>query len=183
MKSSHPSLSLLPWWCVITECSLHWVLHYPKINCLLLLASVISHLSVDLVVLSSLHSLNHKLTNGYSISFWRISLQIYHLWVLLKSWFNMASKTISQHLQLWPPNSSMSQLDLGLQVYHNTCRILAFKSISEFCLSQFASTFTNSHNHGVHLHLLVITASVRRYRGNGGGQSDGEYIFGRPWTR
>jgi len=27
------------------------------------------------------------------------------------------------------------------------------------------------------------TAGVRRYRGNGDGRSDGEYIFGRPWGR
>jgi len=28
-----------------------------------------------------------------------------------------------------------------------------------------------------------VTAGVRRYRGNGDGRSDGEYIFGRPRGR
>jgi len=30
------------------------------------------------------------------------------------------------------------------------------------------------------VHLQGATAGVQRYSGNGGGQSDGEYIFGRP---
>jgi len=33
------------------------------------------------------------------------------------------------------------------------------------------------------VHLQGAMAVVRRYRGNGGGQSDGEYIFGRPQSR
>jgi len=101
----------------------------------------------------------------------------------------MASKCIS-------PNS----LGHGLQVHLQTRSIPASKCISEFTRSQSPSAYPNSLNHSLQLHLSVhsisvskcfsntldqvhlqgATAIVRRYRGNGGGQSDGEYIFGRP---
>jgi hypothetical protein len=32
------------------------------------------------------------------------------------------------------------------------------------------------------IHLQWVMAGVRRSRGNRGGQSDGKYIFSRPWS-
>jgi len=65
-----------------TEYYIHRVLHHPKINSLLLpvsLSSPISYLSVDLIVLSSLHSHNYELTNEYSRSSRGACNPIYHL--------------------------------------------------------------------------------------------------------
>ena len=80
---------------------------------------------------------------------------------------------------------------------------MASKCISKLDRSQSPSSYPNSLNHGLQVHLWVhsiyvskclsntldqvhlqgATAVVRRYRANRGGQSDGEYIFGRPRSR
>jgi len=119
----------------------------------------------------------------------------------------MASKCISQHSQLWFPSASLSPRDLGLQVHLQTRSItasrciseftrslglqahlqthliVAVKRISEFTRSQSQSASSNMFDHSLHLHLHGAMAAVRRYRRNGGGQSDWEYIFGRLRSR
>jgi len=106
-----------------------------------------------------------------------------------------------------PPSTPPILIDHGLQVYLLTRSITASKCISEFTRSRPPSASPNSLNHGLQVHLWVhsisrspsaapntldhglqvhlqgATAGVRRYRGNEGGQSDGEYIFGRPRSR
>jgi len=69
---------------------------------------------------------------------------------------------------------------LGLQVHLQTCSIPASKCISEFNRSQSPSASPNTLHHSLQVHLQGVMAVVWRYRGNRGGQSDVEYIFGRP---
>jgi len=119
----------------------------------------------------------------------------------------MASKCISQQTPLRLPGASLSSLNLGLpvhlqtrsimaskciaeftrsvglQVYHKIRSIPASKYISEFTRSQSPSASPNTLDHGLKVHVQLGTAVGRRYRGNGGGQSDGEYTFGRPRSR
>ena len=61
--------------------------------------------------------------------------------------------------------------------------IPASKCISEFTRSQSPSASSNTLDHGLQVHRQGVMAGVWRYRGNGGGLSDGEYVFGRPRSR
>jgi len=79
-----------------------------------------------------------------------------HLWV----------QSISQSL-----SASPNSLDPGLQA------LLSVQSIS---VSQSISKHAQSRPQ---VHLQRARVVVRRCRGNGGVQSDGEYIFGSPWSR
>jgi len=90
-----------------------------------------------------------------------------------------ASKCISRLPRLWPA----SLHDHGLQVHLQTRLITASKCISEFTRSQSLSVSPNTLDHGLHVHDQRATVVVRRYRGNGGGQNDGECIIGRPRSR
>jgi hypothetical protein len=56
---------------------------------------------------------------------------------------------------------------------------MAFK----FSRSLLPSASPHLHNHSLQVHLEGATAGVWRYRSNGCGKSDGEYIFGRPRSR
>jgi len=106
------------------------------------------------------------------------SLQV-HLWVPS----NSDSKCISTFPRSRPPNASLSSRDLGLQLHLQTQSILASKCISEFTWSQSPSASQNMLDHSLQIYLSGVTAGGRRYSGNGGGQSDREYIFGRPQSR
>ena len=89
-------------------------------------------------------------------------------------------------VNLWVHSMSASKFiseftrSLGLQVHLQTRSIPPCRCISEFSRSQSPSASPNMLDHSLQVHLEGATAVVRRYRGNGGGQSDGEYIFGRP---
>jgi len=88
----------------------------------------------------------------------------------------MASMCISKLARSQPPSASLSSLDLSLKVHLQTRSITASKCISEFMITA-SKCISNTLDQ---LYLQGATAVVRRYRGNGGGQGDGEYIFGRP---
>jgi len=93
----------------------------------------------------------------------------------------LASKCINQTHSI-TASKCISEFtrSLGLQVHLQTRSSLASKCISEFTRSQSPSASPNTLDRGFQVDLQDATAVVRRYRGNGGGQSDGEYIFGRP---
>jgi len=93
------------------------------------------------------------------------------------------SMCISKLAWARPPSAFLSSLDLSLQVFLQTCSITASKPISESTRAQSPSASTNMLDHGHQVHLEGATAVVQRYRGNGGGLSDGKYIFGRPRSR
>jgi len=92
-----------------------------------------------------------------------------------------ASKYSSNPTRSRPPSASLNSLNYGPPVRS----ITASKCISELARLRPAS----SHDHGLQVHLP--TRSIRaykyifkegmravwRYRGNGGGKSDGEYIY------
>ena len=114
---------------------------------------------------------------------------------------------VSPNTQFRLPSASLSSLDLGLQVHYQTRSITASKCISEFtpslgiqvhlqthwilaskCISEFTQCQSpraspNTLEHGLQVHLQGVTGGIRRYRGNKGGQSDGEYLFSRPQSR
>ena len=110
-----------------------------------------------------------------------------------------ASKCISNLTPSQPPRVSLNSHDYGLQVR----TITAYKCISKLArlrppsaylqtrsitASKFArawppSASPNSLAHSLQVHLYGAMAGVQRYRGNGGGQSDGEYTIGRPRSR
>ena len=126
-----------------------------------------------------------------------------HLWVHLIS----VSKWISEFTRCWSPSASPNLLDhslpvhlwvhlisaskciseftrfLGLQVHLQTPSIPASKCISEFTRCWSASASPKSLDPGLYVHRQGATVGIRWYSGNGGGQSDGEYILGRPWSR
>jgi len=109
-----------------------------------------SHLSADHVVLNSLHSHNHELTNQWSVSSRRASLpnyrlQIDRLQVLLRSRSITASKCISSLARLRPPIS----LDHGLQLPLQTRSIMA----SNLARSQPPSASLNSLDHSLQVNL------------------------------
>ena len=98
-----------------------------------------------------------------------------HLWVhylgvqvQLQTRSITASKCITELTRPRPPSASPNSLDPGLKVHLWVQSISVSKCISN-TLDQ--------------VHLQGATAVVRRYRGKGGGQSDGEYIFGGPRSR
>jgi hypothetical protein len=104
----------------------------------------------------------------------------------------MASKCISKCIRSLPPNSSPTllnhSLQLNLWVYpislspsaSPTSSIPASKCISQFIHSQSPSAWPNTLNHRLQVYHPGGTAGVQRYKRNGGGQSDGVYILGRP---
>jgi len=103
-----------------------------------------------------------------------------------------------------PPSTPPVMIDHGLQAYLPTRAITASKCISEFTRSRPPSASRNSLNHGLQGHLWVhsisrspsgppnslndgfgvrcqaATAVVRRYRCNGGGQSNGSAFSADP---
>jgi len=83
-----------------------------------------SHLSAD-VVLNSLHLHNYKLTNEYSLSCHRASLQIDRLQVLLQSRSIIACKCISKLAWSQPQSASLSSLDLRLTLQIQTRLVTA----------------------------------------------------------
>ena len=119
----------------------------------------VPHLSVD-VVLNSLYSHNHKLTNKWSLSCHHASLQIDLLQVLLQSHSIIPCKCISKLAWSRPQSVSLSSLDLGLQVHVQTLSIMASKSISQFTQSWSPIASPNSHDQGLrgHLQTRSITA-------------------------
>jgi len=132
-----------------TEPCIHWVLHtaitaytdyYIIPRSTVLCSQPVTHPSVDLVVLNSLHSHNHKLTVVYSFSPCRASLLIYHLQMdhlqILQSRLIMDSKCISK-LGQPPPQSSH---DHGLQVHLQTRSITASKCILKLAQSRCGDT-------------------------------------------
>jgi hypothetical protein len=94
-----------------------------------------------------------------------------------------ASRCISEFTQSRSPISSPNSLDHGLEVHLLTRLFTPFQCISEFTRSRSPIASPNSLDRGLQLHHLGATAGVQRYRGNGGGLSDGEYILGRPRGR
>jgi len=122
-----------------------------------------------------------------------------HLWVNTA----LASNCISKLVQLQSPNLSPNSLDDG----HQVCTIITFSCISEFteslglqvdlqsrsiwaakCMSEVnqswdPSACSNMLDHGLQAHLSEAIAVVQWDRGNGVGQSEGLYVFGRPWCR
>jgi len=115
----------------------------------------------------------------------------YGLQVYLQTRSITACKCNSELARLRPPSSH----EHGLQVHLQTRSILASKCISEFTRSTSPSASLSSLDLRLQVHLCVhsisvskcisntldqvhlqgATAVLRRYRGNGGGQSDGEY--------
>jgi len=117
-----------------------------------------SHLSVDHVVLNSLHFHNYKSTNEFSLSSCRASLPNYCLQieprlVLLQSLSIMASKYISKLAWSQPPSVSLNSHVYGLQ----TPTITA----SKVAPSRPPSVSWNSldYNLQVHLQTCPISAS------------------------
>jgi hypothetical protein len=88
-----------------------------------------------------------------------------HLWVHLIS----ATKCISQHAQ-----SQLARAFLG------SLNLLVSKCISKLAQSQSPSASPHVLDHGLPVRLQVAIAVVSRYTGHGGGQSDREYVIGRP---
>ena len=87
-----------------------------------------------------------------------------------------ASKCLSKLVRLRPPSSH----DHGLQLHLRTRSITASKCISKLGRSRPPSSSLNFFDHSLQVHCWWARAGVR---GNGGGLSDGEYWFGRPWGR
>jgi len=185
----------MPWSWLDTKYSIHQVQHHPKMNSLPLPASFRLPASFP-----SLSSLNlglqlHLQPRSIMASNWKSKLaqlwprstspnSLYHglqvrLWVHSIS----ASKCITEFTQSRHPSASSNSLDHGLGVYLWVHSVLASKCISEFTRSRPPSASLNSVDHGLQVHHSWVTAGVPRYRGNGGGPSDGEYILGRPWSR
>jgi len=90
-----------------------------------------------------------------------------------------ASKCISEFTWSWSPSVSPNTLDYLLQVHLQTRTIRD----SKFAWSCPPNASPNSLDPGLQVHLQAAMAGVWWYWGNGGGQSDGEYIFGIPWSR
>jgi hypothetical protein len=91
-----------------------------------------------------------------------------HLWVHSIP----ASKCISEVTQY-----------LSLQMHLQFRLTQASKCISEFTGFQSPSAFPNRLNYCLQVHLQGATAFVWRYRGNGDGLSEGEYIIDTPQSR
>ena len=90
-----------------------------------------------------------------------------------------AFQCISEFTQSRSPSASLSWLESGLQVHLRVHSISASRCISEFTQFRPASASLNSLDHSRQVHQYWMTASVRRYRGNGGELCDWEYIFWR----
>jgi len=152
-----------------TEYCIHRVLHHSKINCLLLAASLSSgisylsspdsHLSVDLVVLTSLHSHDDTFTIEYSLSCCRTSLVIYCLQMnhhqVLQSWSITDSKCISKLARSGPPGASLITHSPGLQFHLKISSVMA----SKFSWSGSPNVSPNSPDHGLQVHLSVHLTS------------------------
>ena len=65
----------------------------------------------------------------------------------------MASKCMSQRAESRLPSTSLSSLNLGLQVHHQTHLSMASKHISEFTLSQFPNAYLNLLDTGLQVNL------------------------------
>jgi hypothetical protein len=94
-----------------------------------------------------------------------------------------ASKCISILAWSRPPSGSPNSLDHGLPVHLHPQSITASKCISQFTRSRPPSASPNWFDHPLEVNRSGATVGVRRYRGNGGGMSDAEYIFGIPRGR
>jgi len=86
------------------------------------------------------------------------------------------SKCISKLAHSRPPGASLCSLVLGVQMHLQIRSIPASKCISEFTRSQSLSASRNTLDHSIQVHPSGATTGVRRYRGKGGAQSDGEYM-------
>jgi len=179
----------MPWSWVNTEYTIHQVQHHPKIDSLPLPASFSSlsgcctqlstfpQLQVNQWIESQL--LSRLPPNRPPPSTPPISLD-HSLQVPLQTRSVTASECISkldwsrppsassELTRPWPPSASPNSLDPGLQVHLSVHSLSVSKCIS--------NTLDQVHHQGE-------TVVVQRFRGNGGGQSDGEYIFGRPRSR
>ena len=175
MKLDHPSLSLhaiikSKHWeqhtpsAAYTEYSIHWVQHTLSTAytayCIIPTSTVfhsqpVSHLTADHVVLNSLHSHNHMLTNALSPSSHLASHRNYHLQI--------------DRLQVllpppdWPPPSTPTiSLDHCLQVYLQTRSITASQCISQLGRSQPPGVSPNSHDYGLHDRTIPASKCISK---------------------
>jgi len=171
----------MPWSWVNTECSIQQVQHHPKIIILPLPASF-SSLGGCCTQLSTFpqvqanewkeSQLPSRLTPNRPPRSTPPILLDHSLEVHLQTRSISASKCISTVARLLPASLFPNWLNYGLQVGTS----MASKCISKLAWSQPLSASLSSLN-------LSLQVHIQRYRGNGGGQSDGEDILGRPWSR
>ena len=115
--------------------------------------SKVSHLSADVVVLNSLHSVNLKVTNRWSLSFHCASLLVDRLQVLNTFHSIISWKLISILTRLWPPSASLSSLNLSVQLHHQSCSIMAAQFISKLDQSRPPSEPHSSLNLSLQVHV------------------------------
>jgi len=116
------------------------------------------------------------------------SLHNHGLQVHLYTCLIPASKCISEFTRSQSPSASPIPLDPGLQVHLWVHSISVSKCISNLAQSRPPSASLSSLELRLQAHLNTLdevhlqgtSAVVRRYSGDGDGQGDGEYIFGRP---
>ena len=94
-----------------------------------------------------------------------------------------ASKCISTPARTWLHSASPNSLHHGLQMHRQTRSIMGSTSICKLTRSQPPNASLNLLNHDLQVHHDCVMAGVARCSGNGGGLSDGEYIFGIPRGR
>jgi len=93
----------------------------------------------------------------------------------------MASLDLRLHVHLPTHSITASKCiseftrSLGLQVHLQTRSIQVSNCISEFIRSQSPGAAPSTLDRGLQVYLQGATVRTPRYRGNGGGQSDGEY--------
>ena len=161
----------MPWSRVNTEYSIQRVQHTPSTAytayCSIPRLTVshsqpVSQLSVDHVVLNSLHSHDYKLTNGSSLSFRCTSLLIYRLQInllqVLQSRSIMACKYISKLARSRPPSVSLRytiSASKCISVLHN----LGLQVHLWVTQSRPPSASPNSLNHGLQVHSLSLISS------------------------
>jgi len=134
-----PIYLFMQWSWVNTKSSIHWVLHYPKMDSLphpASLSSRISHLLMSHVVLNSLHSHDCELTNAYSLLPWHLCPNL---------------------LSPDQPRASTTpiSISLGLGVHLPTRPIMALIYISKFLQFRSTNASPNSFDHWLQVHLQV----------------------------
>ena len=131
---------------VNTECSIHWVMHHPKISPAPS-KSLTSHLSADLVVCNSPYSHNYKLMNWLSLS------------CMLRLAPYLPPPDRLPPVQQSPSTPPIS-VRHGLQVQLQTCSISASMSMSKLAPSWPSSTSPMSLDHSLYVHLNIYMIAV-----------------------
>jgi len=134
----------MPWSWVNTDYSIHWVLHHPKIDSLLLPASLISHLLG-----------RPSCTQFSTFPQWRVNQ-----WI--ESEFPPHLFPNPPRPVQTPPSTPTLSIDHGLQVHLQICSGTASKWIAEFTRSRPPSASPHSLDHGLNLHLSLHSLSASK---------------------